>query len=75
MAGGFSINNHLDEEDGAGDQFAMGLVGGGVGIKAGASIIIDKGSGNRNRLGELLVVNGKGVGVELGNIEGGEAGL
>lgn len=41
LAGVFGIDDHLDEEDGAGDEFAVGIVGGGVGVVAGAVIIID----------------------------------
>ncbi len=41
LVGVFGIDDHLDEEDGAGDEFAVGVVGGGVGVVAGAVIIID----------------------------------
>lgn len=75
LAGGFGVNDHLDEENGAGDEFAVGLVGGGVGVVADAGVVVDEGGGDGDGLRELLVVNGEGVGVELGDVEGGEAGF
>ena len=63
LAGGFGVNDHLDKEDGAGDEFAVGLVGGGVGIVADAGVVVDEGGGNRDGLRELLVINREGVGV------------
>lgn len=63
LAGGFGVNDHLNKEDGAGDKFAMGLVGGGVGVVADAGVVVDEGGGNRDGLRELLVINGEGVGV------------
>lgn len=63
LAGGFGVNDHLNEKDGAGDEFAMGLVGGGVGVVADAGVVVDEGSGNRDGLRELLVVNRESVGV------------
>lgn len=63
LAGGFGVNDHLNKEDGAGDKFAMGLVGGGVGVVANAGVVVDEGGGNRDGLRELLVINGEGVGV------------
>lgn len=63
LAGGFGVNDHLDKEDGAGDEFAMGLVGGGVGVVADAGVVVDEGGGNRDGFRELLVINGEGVGV------------
>lgn len=63
LAGGFSINDHLDEEDGAGDEFAVGLVGGGVGVVADAGVVVDEGGGDGDGLRKLLVVNRESVGV------------
>lgn len=63
LAGGFGVNDHLDKEDGAGDEFTMGLVGGSVGVVADASVVIDEGGGNGDGLRELLVINREGVGV------------
>ena len=63
LAGGFGVNDHLDEEDGAGDEFAVGLVGGGVGVVADAGVVIDEGGGDGGGLRELLVVNRESVGV------------
>lgn len=63
LAGGFGVNDHLDKEDGAGDKFAMGLVGGGVGVVADAGVVVDEGGGNRDGFRELLVINRESVGV------------
>lgn len=63
LAGGFGVNDHLNKEDGAGDEFAMGLVGGGVGVVADAGVVVDEGGGNGDGFRELLVINGEGVGV------------
>ena len=63
LAGGFGVNDHLDEKNGAGDEFAVGLVGGGVGVIADAGVVVDEGGGNRDGLRELLVVNRESVGV------------
>lgn len=63
LASSFGVNDHLDKEDGAGDEFAMGLVGGGVGVVADAGVVVDEGGGNRDGLRELLVVNRESVGV------------
>lgn len=63
LAGGFGVNDHLDKEDGAGNEFAMSLVGGGVGVVADAGVVVDEGGGNRDGLRELLVINREGVGV------------
>ena len=63
LAGGFGVNDHLNKEDGAGDEFAMGLVGGGVGVVADAGVVVDEGGGNRDGFRELLVINREGVGV------------
>lgn len=60
-AGGFGVDNHLDEEDGAGDEFAVFGVGGGVGVVADACIVVNQRSGD-------------GMAFILGDIEGGEAG-
>ena len=75
LAGGFGVNDHLDEKNGAGDEFAVGLAGGGVGVVADAGVVIDKGSGDGDGLRELLVINRERVGVELGDVECGEAGF
>lgn len=63
LASSFGINDHLDKEDGAGDEFAVGLVGGGVGVVADAGVVIDEGGGDGGGLRELLVVNRESVGV------------
>lgn len=63
LAGGFGVNDHLDKEDGAGDEFAMGLVGGGVGVVANAGVVVDEGGGNGDGFRELLVINREGVGI------------
>lgn len=63
LASGFGVNDHLNKEDGAGDEFAMGLVGGGMGVVADAGVVVDEGGGNRDGLRELLVINREGVGV------------
>lgn len=63
LAGGFGVNDHLDKEDGAGDEFAVGLVGGGVGVVADAGVVVDEGGGDGDGLRELLVVNRESVGV------------
>ena len=63
LAGGFGVNDHLDKEDGAGDEFAVGLVGGGVGVVADAGVVVDEGGGDGDGLRELLVINREGVGV------------
>lgn len=63
LAGGFGVNDHLDEKDSAGDEFAVGLVGGGVGVVADAGVVVDEGSGDGDGLRELLVVNRESVGV------------
>lgn len=47
----FGVENHLDEEGGAGHELAIGVVSGGVGVVAGAVIIIDEGSSNGDGLG------------------------
>lgn len=61
LAGGFGVNDHLNKEDGAGDEFAMGLVGGGVGVVADAGVVVDEGGGNRDGFRELLVINRESV--------------
>lgn len=63
LAGGFGVNDHLNEKNGAGDEFAVGLVGGGVGVIADAGVVVDEGGGDGDRLRELLVVNRESVGV------------
>ena len=63
LAGGFGVNDHLDKEEGTGDEFAVGLVGGGVGVVADAGVVIDEGGGDGDGLRELLVVNRESVGV------------
>ena len=63
LVGGFGVNDHLDKEDGAGDKFAVGLVGGGVGVVADAGVVVDEGGGDGDGLRELLVVNRESVGV------------
>lgn len=63
LTGGFGVNDHLDKEDGAGDEFAMGLVGGGVGVVADAGVVVDEGGGDGDGFRELLVVNRESVGV------------
>ena len=63
LAGGFSVNDHLDEEDGAGGEFVMGLVGGGVGVVADAGVVVDKRGGDGDGFCELLVVNRESIGV------------
>ncbi len=47
-AGVFGVENHLDEEGGAGGEFAMFVIGGGVGVEAGAVVIVDEGGGDRD---------------------------
>lgn len=63
LAGGFGVNDHLNKKDGAGDKFAMGLVGGGVGVVADAGVVVDEGDGNGDGFRELLVINRESVGV------------
>ena len=63
LAGGFGVNDHLNEKNGAGDEFAVGLVGGGVGVVADAGVVVDEGGGDGDGLRELLVVNRESVGV------------
>lgn len=63
LAGGFGVNDHLNEKDGAGDEFAVGLVGGGVGVVADAGVVVDEGGGDGDGFRELLVVNRESVGV------------
>lgn len=40
------VENHLDEDDGAGGKFAMFKVGGGVSIIAGVVVVVNKGGGD-----------------------------
>ena len=47
-AGGFSIENHLDEEDGSGGEFAIFVAGGSVGIEAGTFVIVDERGSERD---------------------------
>lgn len=61
-AEGLSIENHLDDEGGAGGKLAMFVIGGGVGVKASAGMVIDESSSD-------------GLMLEFGDIESGEAGF
>jgi len=54
------VDNHLNENDGAGHELAVFVVGGGVGVVADTIVIVDEGGSN-------------GLPFELGDIEGGEA--
>lgn len=85
---GFGVEDHLDEEDGAGHELAVGVVGGGVGVVAGAVVIVNQGGGDRDgRAGGSCGRSGgdggirrrsdigDGAGESLGDVEGGEAGF
>jgi len=58
----FGVENHLHEDDDAGVDFAVFIVGGGVGIEASSGVVVDQGSG-------------EGLALELGDVEGGETGF
>jgi len=57
-----SVEDNLDEEDDPGVEFTLHIAGGGVGVKAGSSIIVDEGGGER------LVL-------EFGDVKGGKTGF
>lgn len=86
---GFGVEDHLDEEDGAGHELAVGVGGGGVGVVAGAVVIVNQGGGDGNgRTGSSCGRGGgdggseirgrsdigDGAGESLGDVKGGEAG-
>ncbi len=87
---GFGVEDHLDEEDGAGHELAVGVVGGGVGVVAGAVVIVNQGGGDGDGRaggscgrsggdGGIRIRSrsdiGDGAGESLGDVEGGEAGF
>lgn len=59
------VDNHLDKEGRADHELAVGVVGGGVGVVAGAAVIVDEGSGDGE--GSAGRVE-RGIGGELGDI-------
>lgn len=43
----FGVEDHLDEKGSAGGEFAMSVIGGGVGVETSAFIIVNEGGGDR----------------------------
>lgn len=74
------IENHLDENDAAGGEFAVFKVGGGVGVVAGVAVVVDEGGGDgdalscscSDRVRRALLICGDS---QVGDVKGGKTGF
>lgn len=70
----FGVEDHLNEEDDASVDFAVGVAACGMGIETSGFVVVDEGSGEWKRLGCFAIRGGFwGCWGEFGNVKGGKA--